>query len=141
MEALVNTARCICGCQQLTKEEIADILMGNIERFLSNTNIVQVFRKFIDPDSITQEYLDVVSLATKLSNADEIDDEEEESLQEIISMDFCRKLNERGADKRQIFANIKDDYSKKVEDSEDYERFRDYLRKKYASAGSIKKCT
>ena len=146
MEATaIKAVSCMCGCDRFSKKEMEDLLSGNIDRFLADKCIVKVFRQFIEHNSVTHKHLDTVDLASQLYEEtiiSDIHDILEKKLENLITMDLYTELCENDADKRATFKKIRDKYSKKIEESDDYKRFREDLKRKYSTNGKVKKtCT
>lgn len=133
MSKVVDCIKCICGCNELTKDRIKEILCKNIHGFLSDQAAVDMFKKFIPADSPTHKWIAIIQRAKKYKEMDinaDSDDLEEfaEDLEEHLEDELKTNSDTKEALDRVIF-----EYSKKIDSTRDYENFSSNLRAKYKS--------
>nr|XP_029733616.1 uncharacterized protein LOC109419389 [Aedes albopictus]XP_029733617.1 uncharacterized protein LOC109419389 [Aedes albopictus]XP_029733618.1 uncharacterized protein LOC109419389 [Aedes albopictus]XP_029733619.1 uncharacterized protein LOC109419389 [Aedes albopictus] len=133
MNEVVECIKCICGCNELSRDRIKEILCKRIHGFLSDEAAVDMFKKFIPANSITHSDIANIQRAKKYLEMDIDTDSDEleefaEDLEEHLEDELKTNSNTKEALERVIF-----EYSKKIESSKDYENFKANLREKYTS--------
>ncbi|XP_058813946.1 uncharacterized protein LOC131677875 [Topomyia yanbarensis] len=137
MSRVIECIKCACGCKDLPKDRIKELLCKKIHGFLNDDDAVEMFSKFIPNDSRTHKYIAIVKQAKAYQRA-EIDtnsDEWEEfveDLEEQFEDEF--KTN---SDTNAVLERIVFEYSKKVEISVDYANYTRNLKQKYNKFRSV----
>ncbi|XP_055523296.1 uncharacterized protein LOC129717435 [Wyeomyia smithii] len=139
MSRVVECIKCFCGCNELSKERIKELLCKKIHGFLNDNEAVTMFKKFIPSDSRTHKHIDIVAQA-KIYQQAEIDTSSDgwEEFVEDLEEQFADELLE-SADINAVLEKIIFYYSKKIETSIDYQNYVDNLRQKYKKFRSPRK--
>ncbi|XP_055586728.1 uncharacterized protein LOC129739344 [Uranotaenia lowii] len=130
---VVECIKCFCGCDELTKDRIQELLYKKIHGFLNDEPAVAMFEKFIPPDSRTHKHIGIIRQAKHyqedVTQVDKSSDEWEEfgeDLEEHLEDELKENDDTREALEKVIFH-----YSKKIEVSQDYTNFQQNLKAKY----------
>lgn len=131
MSRVVECIKCFCGCNELSKERIKELLCKKIHGFLNDTEAVTMFKKFIPSDSRTHKHIDIVAQA-KIFKQTEIDTSSDdwEEFVEDLEEQLADELSEE-SDTNVVLEKIIFHYSKKIETSIDYQNYTDNLKQKY----------
>lgn len=83
MNEVVECIKCICGCNELSRDRIKEILCKKIHGFLSDEAALVMFKKFIPANSSTHTHIEIIQRAKQYLEMD-IDTEELEEFAEDL---------------------------------------------------------
>ncbi|XP_058467856.1 uncharacterized protein LOC131440522 [Malaya genurostris] len=137
MSRIVECIKCLCGCNELSKERIKELLCKKIHAFLNDKEAVDMFQKFIPSDSNTHKHIAIIKQA-RLYQQVEIDksSDEWEEFAEDLEEQFEDELKE-SSDTNSVLEKVIFEYSKKIETSNDYSNFSRNLKQKYNKFRSV----
>lgn len=131
MSTVVECIRCLCGCNELSKERLQELLNKKIKTFLQDQAAVEMFERFIPRDSRTHSYIPIVKQAEAFLDADiDTSSDEWEEFLEDLEEKLADELNEN-PDTKEALEKVIFHYTKKIETSKDYENFTNNLIEKY----------
>ncbi|XP_053695735.1 uncharacterized protein LOC128743222 [Sabethes cyaneus] len=131
MSRVVECIKCFCGCNELSKDRIKELLCKKIHGFLNDNEAVTMFKKFIPSDSRTHKHIDIVARAKLYQQAEiDTDSDDWEEFVEDLEEQFEDELKE-SSETNAVLEKIIFYYSKKIETSTDYQNYTDNLKQKY----------
>ncbi|XP_062538913.1 uncharacterized protein LOC134207206 [Armigeres subalbatus] len=138
MSKVVECIKCFCGCNELSRDRVKELLCKNINGFMNDQAAVDMFRKFIPVDSRTHKHIAIIQRAKTYHGMDiTMDSDELEEFAEDLEEHLEDQLKEN-PDTKEVLESVIFEYSKKVESSKDYQNFCDNLKEKYTRFRRVK---
>lgn len=131
MSKVVECIKCICGCNEVSRDRIKELLTKRIEAFLNDEAAVDMLKKFIPKESRTHKHIDIVQQA-KYFQTIEIDknSDEWEDFVDCLMEDLADEL-ENSDDTNVALEKVVVEYRRKIDESDDFKNFNSNLRDKY----------
>lgn len=133
MSKVVECIKCICGCNEVTRDRIKELLSKTIHGFLNDEAAIDMLKKFIPKESITHKHIAIVQQAKHYQeNNTEVDKTSDkwEDFVDSLQEDLAEELEE-SADTSAVLENVVLEYSRKIDKSNDFKNFNSNLRDKY----------
>ena len=117
----------LCVFDSLTKQEIQEVIEGNIFKLITNNKALELFKNYLEkefPGTSTLDHLRV------------IEEDEEDELELLLHKDLYKKLAEaeEAEQKEKVLDDIRQKYAMKIDGSDEYKNFKEHLFQKYRSA-------
>lgn len=132
MSKVVECIKCICGCNEVTRDRIKELLSKTIHGFLNDEAAVDMLKKFIPKESNTHKHITIVQQAKYYQTEVEVDktSDEWEDFVDCLQEDLADELEE-SADTSAVLGKVVLEYSRKIDKSNDFKNFNSNLRDKY----------
>ncbi|KAL9694429.1 hypothetical protein quinque_013714 [Culex quinquefasciatus] len=131
MSKVVECIKCICGCNEVTRDRIKELLNKTIHGFLNDEAAVNMLKKYIPKESLTHKHIAIVQQAKhyQTTDVDKSSDEWEDFVDSLLE-DLAEEL-EDSADTNAALENVVLEYSRRIDKSNDFKNFNSNLRDKY----------
>lgn len=131
MSKVVECIKCICGCNEVTRERIKELLSKKIHGFLNDEAAIDMLVKYIPKESSTHKHIAIVQQAKQYQSIkiDKSSDEWDDFVDSLV--EHLAEELEENADTKAALDKVILEYSKKIETSKDFENFNRNLRDKY----------
>lgn len=131
MSKVVECIKCICGCNEVTRDRIKELLNKTIHGFLNDEAAVNMLKKYIPKESLTHKHIAIVQQAKQYqtTDVDKSSDEWEDFVDSLLE-DLAEEL-EDSADTNAALENVVLEYSRRIDKSNDFKNFNSNLRDKY----------
>ncbi|XP_039445456.1 uncharacterized protein LOC120425116 [Culex pipiens pallens] len=131
MSKVVECIKCICGCNEVTRDRIKELLNKTIHGFLNDEAAVNMLKKYIPKESLTHKHITIVQQAKhyQTTDVDKSSDEWEDFVDSLLE-DLAEEL-EDSADTNAALENVVLEYSRRIDKSNDFKNFNSNLRDKY----------
>ncbi|EDS38923.1 conserved hypothetical protein [Culex quinquefasciatus] len=131
MSKVVECIKCICGCNEVTRDRIKELLNKTIHGFLNDEAAVNMLKKYIPKESLTHKHIAIVQQAKHYQTTDvnKSSDEWEDFVDSLLE-DLAEEL-EDSADTNAALENVVLEYSRRIDKSNDFKNFNSNLRDKY----------
>lgn len=128
---MVECIKCICGCNEITRDRIKELLNKTIHGFLNDEAAVNMLKKYIPKESLTHKHIAIVQQAKQYqtTDVDKSSDEWEDFVDSLLE-DLAEEL-EDSADTNAALENVVLEYSRRIDKSNDFKNFNSNLRDKY----------
>lgn len=132
MSKVVECIKCICGCNEVTRDRIKELLTKTIHGFLNDEAAVDMLKKFIPKESLTHKHIAIIQQAKYYQTEAEVDrtSDEWEDFVDCLQEDLADELEESG-DINAALEKVVLEYSRKIDKSNDFKNFNSNLRDKY----------
>lgn len=132
MSKVVECIKCICGCNEVTRDRIKELLSKTIHGFLNDEAAVDMLKKFIPKESLTHKHINIIQQAKCYQTKAEIDKTSDkwEDFVDGLQEDLADELEE-SADTSAALEKVVLEYSRKIDNSNDFKNFNSNLRDKY----------
>ncbi|XP_001863665.2 uncharacterized protein LOC6046474 [Culex quinquefasciatus] len=131
MSKVVECIKCICGCNEVTRDRIKELLNKTIHGFLNDEAAVNMLKKYIPKESLTHKHIAIVQQAKhyQTTDVDKSSDEWEDFVDSLLE-DLAEEL-EDSADTNAALEKVVLEYSRRIDKSNDFKNFNSNLRDKY----------
>uniref|UniRef100_A0A1Q3FBR4 Uncharacterized protein n=1 Tax=Culex tarsalis TaxID=7177 RepID=A0A1Q3FBR4_CULTA len=131
MSKVVECIKCICGCNEVTRDRIKELLNKTVHGFLNDEAAVDMLRKYVPKESNTHKYIAIVQQAKHYQTIeiDKSSDEWEDFVDSLLE-DLAEELEE-SSDSNAVLEKVVLEYSRRIDKSTDFKNFNSNLRDKY----------